>query len=184
VIPPGILAHGQLEALPPTPQPDRAPEGSYTVYKPGEVRVASQAGGKTEYRIWFTTPALDAAAIKRIESFQLFVQCHDQGFADFELGNWTWFELVILEYPDASTPKIKDGAELVWRSHDNHYKRKDYDWKAGQKFRRPHGLIEHLEENNAVGVRLCSVFEGWVLYAKDGCLVVEQAISESDIIDY
>lgn len=67
--------------------------------------------------------------IRKIDSFQLVAESHDQGFADVpSAGNWTWLELAILENETAWQPKYADGIELVWKSHYNRFLTEDYGW--------------------------------------------------------
>lgn len=47
-------------------------------------------------------------------------------------GNWTWFELAILENESAFAPRVKDGVELVWKSHYNRFLSEEYGWVRGQ----------------------------------------------------
>lgn len=73
--------------------------------------------------------ALTIDTIRKIDRLQLLAESHDQGFADVpSAGNWTWFELAILENECAHAPRLKDGVELVWRSHDNRFLLEDFGW--------------------------------------------------------
>lgn len=72
---------------------------------------------------------MELETINRIDRLQLVAESHDQGFADDEsAGNWTWLEVAIFESEMDTAPKIKDGVELVWISHPNHFKQVAYDW--------------------------------------------------------
>jgi hypothetical protein len=66
--------------------------------------------------------ALDAPAIKRLESIQLFTYSRFQESQKEPVasGNsFSWFDLVILETPFSTTPKVTNGVSLVWQSHSN-----------------------------------------------------------------
>jgi len=67
--------------------------------------------------------------IKHIDSVQLFAESHDQGtLKNSYVGNWTWFELAILQDEKASAPRIKNGIELVWKSHRNRFQTSNFGW--------------------------------------------------------
>ncbi|KAF3910728.1 hypothetical protein ABW21_db0208933 [Orbilia brochopaga] len=124
--------------------------------------------------IWFKSPALDAATIRRIHGIQLYAESHDQGFCDTpDAGNWTWFELGIYEDDQAEFPRVKDGISLVWRSHYNFFDSDEYGWCEGDKFDGNHDLIRCLEDGNVIGVRLCTRFQGWQIFARNGYLVLD-----------
>lgn len=77
--------------------------------------------------VLMTYKGLDHDTISKIDRLQLFTDSRDQGEADVpSAGNWTWFELVILEDETAFAPRVKDGVELVWKSHDNNFLAKEY----------------------------------------------------------
>ncbi|KAL1857624.1 hypothetical protein Daus18300_010264 [Diaporthe australafricana] len=71
-------------------------------------------GPSIEHEIWFKTQPLDAGIIKRLHSLKLIAESCDQGFvSDEKGGNWTWFEIAILEKNESKHPKIKDGIQLT-----------------------------------------------------------------------
>jgi len=73
--------------------------------------------------------ALDIGTIRKIDRLQLLADSHDQGYADITSGgNWTWFELAILEDESAYKPRVKDGVDLVWKSHDNRFLEEEFGW--------------------------------------------------------
>lgn len=60
---------------------------------------------------------------------QLVAESHDQGYCDDpDAGNWTWFELAIMENDEAVSPRVKDGIELTWVSHKNRFTEGEYGW--------------------------------------------------------
>lgn len=67
--------------------------------------------------------------IKHINCIQLFAESHDQG-TEKELfyGNWTWFELAILDNESSTEPKKLSGVELVWKSHRSRFQTDSFDW--------------------------------------------------------
>ena len=77
---------------------------------------------------------------------QLFTKSHDQGSVSFpEAGSWSWFDLVILESPEATTPKVMNGRSLVWASHSNALGNIDYQPHKGRVFDHSHELLGSLE---------------------------------------
>ena len=73
--------------------------------------------------------ALDIGTIRKIDRLRLIAESHDQGHADItSAGNWTWFELAILQDESAYQPRVKDGVALVWKSHDNRFLEDDFGW--------------------------------------------------------
>lgn len=68
-------------------------------------------------------------SIEKLHSLQLITECHDQGYcSEPENGNWTWFELAIMENENATSPRIKNGIELIWISHINRFCTSEFDW--------------------------------------------------------
>ncbi|KAL0958133.1 hypothetical protein HGRIS_000301 [Hohenbuehelia grisea] len=130
-------------------------------------------------RIWFTTPALDADLLKRINKIQLQTFSHDQGYASFpEAGSWSWFDIAVLETPDATTPKVKDGLTLLWLSHTNSLGVGHDTRQIGDVFDRSHDIFRALEPGNAIGVRVCARFPGWQNFATSGSLDLRVADDE------
>lgn len=113
--------------------------------------------------------------LHRIRAVKLFAESHDQGFADdIAAGNWTWFELAILESDAATAPKVtKDGVELVWTSHPNRFKSSEYGWKAGGTFSSERDLLNFLEPGNVIAVRICARFSCWKIFAANGHLLFD-----------
>jgi len=52
---------------------------------------------------------------------QLQTKSHDQGpLASAEaLASWSWFDIIVLESPEATQARVKDGLALIWFSHEN-----------------------------------------------------------------
>jgi hypothetical protein len=91
-----------------------------TLASSGDSRVVWGETDAIETELWFKTDPLDRAFCYRATQLQLWTDSHDQGAADdASAGAWTWFELVILEDENATEPLVKDGKEMVWRSHFN-----------------------------------------------------------------
>ncbi|CAO2648169.1 Nn.00g090910.m01.CDS01 [Neocucurbitaria sp. VM-36] len=131
--------------------------------------------------VWFQSPPLKANTIRRIDRLQLYAESHDQGFADNESGgNWTWFELAILEDEYSKAPRAKDGIELVWKSHRNRFLTDEYGWKEGQEFDEDHDLFRLLEDGNVIAVRICARFTSWKIAARSGYLVIDISNEEID----
>ncbi|KAJ9497139.1 hypothetical protein H2202_007295 [Exophiala xenobiotica] len=110
-----------------------------------------------QYSTWFQTPPLDPPTIERLHGLQLIAESHDQGFSDVpSAGNWTWFELALMENERSDSPRVKDDVKLTWYSHVNRFCTEDYGW-----------------DGNVIAVRLCARFAGWHIWAKRGYLVMD-----------
>ena len=84
-------------------------------------------------QIWFKSKPVDKAFCYRVTQLQLCTDSHDQGTLAASLdsnvgGSWTWFEVVVLDSPKATKPKISNGSEQVSRSHDNRFQKSEYGW--------------------------------------------------------
>ncbi|CZR57037.1 uncharacterized protein PAC_06926 [Phialocephala subalpina] len=163
----------EVEGLPLFPsQTSPIADGHYVVRceEPGETTSTSD---QIEHEIWFQTPPLASTTISKIHDLQLFAESRDQGQADDPLaGNWTWFELAILESETSKVPRKKDGIELIWLSHQNRFESEEYGWDKGIAFGAEHDLVRLLEEGNVIAVRLCSRFPGWWISARKGYLSI------------
>lgn len=91
--------------------------------------------------------AFDAYDVANIEEVQLYTNSHDQGAFDFpEAGSFSWFDLMILESADATTPKVVNGRTLVWSSHHNSLDAKGVDWLyRGKIFDKSHEMLQSIE---------------------------------------
>jgi hypothetical protein len=71
--------------------------------------------------IWFKSKPVSREFCYRVTQLQLCTDSRDQGWVDDRsLGNWTWFDLVILPDEEATEPKkTKHGKDMAWRSHNN-----------------------------------------------------------------
>ncbi|KAK6524472.1 hypothetical protein TWF281_011380 [Arthrobotrys megalospora] len=151
-------------------------DGVYRVKHADERESKPRSGDPTiqNTEVWFKSPPLDEVTIRKIDSVQLFAESHDQGYCENpDQGNWTWFELGIYENEESSAPRKDGGIDLIWRSHYNHFSEYDYKWCEGDKFEETHDLVRNLEPGNVIGVRLCSRFGGWEIWARNGYLVFE-----------
>ncbi|EWG38305.1 hypothetical protein FVEG_01563 [Fusarium verticillioides 7600] len=148
-------------------------DGKYAVRSTESGHVESH-GSEIESNTWFKTPPLDVKTIQRLHSIQLITESHDQGYCDDRAnGNWTWFEISILENANATEPRVKDDVQLTWESHKNQLESKDFVQLEGTLFPEDHDIFRLLEDQNVIAVRVCSRFSGWELIAKQGYLVVE-----------
>ncbi|KAF5530185.1 di-copper centre-containing protein [Fusarium napiforme] len=135
----------------------------------------SASSATVETKIWFKSPPLATLTLRMIRAIKLFAESHDQGsVSNLEQGNWTWFELIILENEEATSPK-KDckGKELVVTSHPNKVGSKAYEWMQGDTFDTSRHFLKSLEAGNVIAVRLCARFAGWKISAKNGHLVID-----------
>lgn len=90
--------------------------------------------------------ALDEDVVAKMLDVQLFTTSHDQGSVTFaEAGSWSWFDIVLLDSPTSTVPKMKDGRSLVWCSHNNQLGDKNYQVCNGKLFDRDHELLSSLE---------------------------------------
>jgi hypothetical protein len=101
-------------------------------------------------QIWFKTVPIDRPFSYRAVQLQLQTDSSDQGHeTGVEPGSWSWFELVIFEDAHTDKPRLKDGKELVWRSHGNRTDPLDVKVSMarhfGVVFDRRHDLLDALE---------------------------------------
>ncbi|KAF3038623.1 hypothetical protein E8E12_003111 [Didymella heteroderae] len=94
-------------------------------------------------------------------------------------GNWTWFELAILENESSQEPKSLNGVELVWKSHRNRFQTTKFDWEKGHLFTERQDLVHLLEDGNVVAVRICAKFEWSRIAVRNGYLVI--SIGDAEI---
>ncbi|KAE8149604.1 acyl transferase/acyl hydrolase/lysophospholipase [Aspergillus avenaceus] len=131
---------------------------------------------KIRTEVWFQTEPLDASFISHIKSIRLKTDSHDQGYVENRLeGNWTWFELSILDKKDAQYPKVKEELTLTWESHRNVMESDNFCHLEGHVFEEQHDLLRFLEEGDIIAVRLCARFQDWRIYAKNGLLIFDMS---------
>ncbi|KAG6916204.1 hypothetical protein DXG01_007834 [Tephrocybe rancida] len=142
--------------------------------------------------IWFRTPALDEDILKKVVSIQLETTSRDQGWVSSpEAGSWSWFDIVVLESPESTKIKVKDGVALVWMSHTNHLGEKKDTKQTGPALGSQHDIFAGLEViiisviyvactltasnkvGNVLGVRVCARFEGWENHASEARLTLQ-----------
>ncbi|KDQ16906.1 hypothetical protein BOTBODRAFT_219380 [Botryobasidium botryosum FD-172 SS1] len=149
--------------------------GVYTLLPTTECNVIANDDAMAS-RIWFTTPVLDEYVIQRIEELQLYTYSYGVGVnVDPKKDFWSWFDVMILDSPEATSPKIVDGLSLVWSSHQNKPEDEDNTNYQGYVFGRDDPLLRFLEVGNVIAVRVCAKFAGWANHARDGQLVVRIA---------
>lgn len=100
-------------------------DGAYTFAAPSGCLVRA-TDGNLQSKIWFKTPALDEVSIDELESIQLFTRSRFQRKEDEPVGpeiepgqSFSWFDIIVLEHPDATGPKVVNGVSMVWLSHAN-----------------------------------------------------------------
>ncbi|KAF2875149.1 acyl transferase/acyl hydrolase/lysophospholipase [Massariosphaeria phaeospora] len=174
---PATIPRSRIDGLPSFRLRSEAiPDGQYKIKGPKEEENHSD-DAEIQSKVWFKTPALDPLTIRRIDYVQLYAESHDQGFCDNpDGGAWTWLELGIYEDEHAESPRVKDGIELVWRSHFNVLANAEFQWLEGERFEETHDLVRSLEDGNVIGVRLCSRFAGWKIHARNGYLLFDIGI--------
>lgn len=110
------------------------------------VRVIGGPGDTVNRSIWFRTNPLDRSFCHSIAQLQLITDSRDQGTVDDDSkGSWSWFELAIFADGQATEPRVKNNAELVWLSHINNVAAKDRSQNFGVVFDRRHDLLNELE---------------------------------------
>ncbi|KAL7936844.1 Monophenol monooxygenase [Trichoderma chlorosporum] len=169
------LTRAAVEKLQPLPsQSSDIPNQVYVIKHTEEAEIEA-SGMEVNTKIWFKSPPLTLQTIHRIRALKLFTESHDQGFVSDETqGNWSWFELVILENESATTPKKdQDGNELVSMSHVNKIRSNEFEWLQGETFDKKRRLLKSLEEGNVIAVRLCACFARWAVHARNGNLVID-----------
>ncbi|KAG8999253.1 hypothetical protein FRB94_006341 [Tulasnella sp. JGI-2019a] len=146
--------------------------GIYTVSSTTQCRVKATSD-ETESKIWFTTPILDQGTIEGMAELQLWTEavCRGPG---------AHFDIVILDSPEATTPKVKNGYVMVWSSHDI-YDDKEYILHDGLRFERNSDIMGALEAGDVIGVRASTRFSGSELHGKDGQLVIRIANKEKKL---
>ncbi|KAG6887164.1 hypothetical protein C0992_000367 [Termitomyces sp. T32_za158] len=129
--------------------------------------------GTVASEIWFHTPALDEHIVKNVVSIQIETKSHDQGWVLHpEAGSWSWFDLVVLESPEATQIKVKDGLALMWLSHENKLGEIEDTKQVGPIFLGQHDIFASLEVGNALGVRVCARFPDWENHASEARLIL------------
>ncbi|KAG5650804.1 hypothetical protein H0H81_011001, partial [Sphagnurus paluster] len=119
--------------------------------------------------------------LDKLVEIQLETNSRDQGWADDrEAGSWSWFEIIVLDSPEKSVPKIQDGLSLVWLSHYNSVGDKEYASRIGRSFGRKDDIFRGLEVGNALAVRVCVRFPKWENNASEGRLIFK--VSDKDHI--
>lgn len=122
-------------------------DGSYT-FASSTGCVVDSPDDQLHSKVWFKTPPLDANAIQKLESVQLFTRSRfqqwDQRKGMAEEDSFSWFDLIILQKSEANEPKKVNGVSLVWLSHANDENDFWQDPRAGQLF----------DENEAVQAEL------------------------------
>ncbi|GME65109.1 FabD/lysophospholipase-like protein [Neofusicoccum parvum] len=169
------LTHHGTGALEPLPsQSSPIPAGRYLV-EHGQEAYVSADSDQTRSAVWFKTPPLNEDTIRRMRGLRLFAESHDQGMvSDKCQGNWTWFELAILENESDTSPRWENGVQLVQFYESNRMASKKYRWLNGPHFeKKEKDLLNFLKPGNCIAVRICARFPGWAIYVKSGLLVLE-----------
>ncbi|KAH6893795.1 acyl transferase/acyl hydrolase/lysophospholipase [Coprinopsis sp. MPI-PUGE-AT-0042] len=165
---------------------DTVHDGSYSIMASNSCFVKSDTNDLT-YKLWFATAMFDEWAIKQLEAVQLFTysRCQESRTEAIAEGeSFSWFDLVILETPFETAPKVTNGVSLVWKSHSNSSAHIHRFGTQGQVFdidisdeavpysQQIAQIKACLEPGNAIGVRVCAQYPGWENYAQSGQLVV------------
>lgn len=164
----------EIKELPDLPAEGPIFEGKYVIKADGEETLLTSEDDPIVSQVWFQSNPLRSETIQRMKSIRLFAESHDQGKVTHpNAGNWTWFEIAILEGPTSKSPRSKDGVDLVWESHTNRFQTTEYEWKEGDLFGKYDDMMRLIEDGNVLAVRLCARYSGWKIYAKRGYLRIE-----------
>ncbi|KAH0585552.1 hypothetical protein H2248_008784 [Termitomyces sp. 'cryptogamus'] len=131
--------------------------------------------------MWFCTPALEKHIVDNVISIQLETRSHDQGWVPRSEAGWSWFDVVVLQSPEATQIKVKDGLALMWMSHENKLGEKQDVIQAGPVLLGHHDIFASLEVGNALGVLVCARFPDWENHASEARLILR--VPERDVVD-
>ncbi|KAF8330802.1 uncharacterized protein EI90DRAFT_3124019 [Cantharellus anzutake] len=151
--------------------PERSTETTITLSSTNNCEVHA-VDDKLECRIWLKSPPLDKCTISNIHTVQLFTV--SRGSGNFNFGgacSWSWFDILILDSPDAKSPKVVNGVSLVWKSHHNSLHNGPYEERRGDVLYWDNPLL-FLDDGNVIAVRICARFPGWSNYVKEGHLLI------------
>jgi len=110
---------------------------------------ADDQGDRIVSKLWFKTEPLDNTFIYRVAQLQLSTDSQARRFVDNKAaGIWSWFELAILPNEESTEPIVRDGKELVWRSHGNRLEESNTR-HFGIIFDRRAELLDALEVGNS-----------------------------------
>jgi hypothetical protein len=145
----------------------------YTVTTTTQCDVVAE-GDKATSQIWLRTPALDQDLINKVVQIQLQTKSHDQGplASAAALASWSWFDIIVLESPEATQARVKDGLALIWFSHDNKLCQETTTEQSGPPLSNQ-DIFHSLEVGNALAVRVCAQFPGWENHASEGRLILQ-----------
>ena len=104
------------------PSEHPAPSKREKVWFKSTKKLIVEGEGQDEViKVWFKSEPLNRSFTWRVVQLQLSTQSHDQGFVDdSSRGNFTWFEIALFPDSEATEPRRgPDGAQLVWKSHNN-----------------------------------------------------------------
>ncbi|KAG8773088.1 hypothetical protein FRC12_002723 [Ceratobasidium sp. 428] len=128
---------------------------------------------KSESRIWFTTPPLTQAHISNIMNIQLITTSKDQGWADeMHRESCSWFDLVIIDNPNAKRSRMQAEVPLEWASHSNEVAHGEYVKYQGKIFTATDDICAYLLPGNCIGVQVVAQDPNWRNYATEGQLVI------------
>ncbi|EFY96031.1 Tyrosinase [Metarhizium robertsii ARSEF 23] len=177
------LTRKDVEALQPLPSEGSAiPNNRYVIKHEAEDSVQAN-NADIHPKIWFKSQPLRTQTIRRIRGVKLFAESRDQGIvSNIGNGNWSWFELAILENESATNPrKTHTGIELVSMSHENNLASKEYTWLHGGTFDKTRDILKWLEDGNVIAVRLCARSLKCATYARHGHLVIDVGNDEDAV---
>ncbi|KAG9037423.1 hypothetical protein FRB95_005712 [Tulasnella sp. JGI-2019a] len=143
-------------------------------------------------RLWCTTPPLSELFLEQIRKFRLRTLSRDQRLHSCTPpGNWSWFEIGILQRLDASESSVPSaeqtevvvggegwglssqgpggraelnpltGKPLRWRSHYNEYSKMEFKLHVGDGIGRGHEIWKHLRPGDRLGVWMNAQHSGW-----------------------
>jgi hypothetical protein len=102
--------------------------------------------GTVASTIWFKTEPLDNTFRYRAAQLQLYTDSGDLGnVPDKSIASSSWFEIVIFPNADSTGPRVVDGKELSWRSHNNTLGLSSHSRHFGIIFDRRGDLLDAIE---------------------------------------
>ncbi|CAE6447573.1 unnamed protein product [Rhizoctonia solani] len=143
------------------PQPGishRVPAAEVTCEKP--VRVLGDNSGSKEV-VWFGTDPMSALQLKTFSHLQLRTYSKDQGKASNSNGNWTWFEVRVVDR-NSHQRTDDNGDPLRWTSHYNQRCSAGYVWMEGEEFGPHHPLWANMTDGDRIEVAAVAQLSGWV----------------------
>ncbi|KAG8885679.1 hypothetical protein FRB97_000122 [Tulasnella sp. 331] len=122
-------------------------------------------------RIWFKTPGLNFCAASQLSHLQLTTIGRNQGWVADQSGDiWSWMEVIILDSPASSKPRVVNGRSLAFVSH--FVTSRDLERQVGKRFTPENepDMFRWLKAGNSIAARVCAQYRGWECHGATGLL--------------